>query len=120
MSQDLKYIKECLESCEEVDSPYELTKDCHVQYITLDDHEEYFYEGGIYQRMGDNRIILKKNNQIINIPLEYIDKDGTVLYKTRLFMKKSDVETSSEKELRKIIKSQQRIIEKLTEQLKKK
>ncbi len=35
-------------------------------------------------------------------------------------MKKSELETSSEKELRKIIKSQQRIIEKLTEQLKKK
>ena len=35
-------------------------------------------------------------------------------------MKKPELETSSEKELRKIIKSQQRIIEKLSEQLKKK
>lgn len=120
MSQDLKYIKQCLESCEEVDSPYELTKNCYVQYITLNDHEEYFFKGGDYQKMGDNRIILKKNNKIINVPLEYLDKEGNVLYKTRLFMKKSELETSSEKELRKIIKSQQRIIEKLTEQLKKK
>jgi hypothetical protein len=120
MSQDLKYIKQCLESCEEIDSPYELTKNCDVQYITLKDHEEYFFEGGSYQKMGDNRIILKKNNQIINVPLEYLDKEGHVLYKTRLFMKKPELETSSEKELRKIIKSQQRIIEKLTEQLKKK
>ena len=37
MSQDIKYIRQQLKSCEEVESPYDIKIGKHVKYITLED-----------------------------------------------------------------------------------
>ena len=51
--------------------------------------------------------------------LPYKDIDGEILYKTRLFVKSTDVcNTKSSKEYEKIIQTQQNIIEKMTERIK--
>ena len=34
MSQDIRYIKQQLKTCEEVDSPYDIKIGDHVKYIT--------------------------------------------------------------------------------------
>ena len=58
MSQDISYIKQQLKPYEEVDNPFDIHKGDKVKYITIQGEDEFFYNGGIYQRMGDNKIIL--------------------------------------------------------------
>jgi len=127
MSQDISYIKQELKGCEEVDSPYDITIGQFVKYITLTDGDEYFHGGGIYTRMGDNKIFLKNGSTLMNVPLIYQDKGGFTVYRTRLFVvddKQMDGggKKCSEKdaeEYEKIIQTQQKIIEKMNLQLKK-
>ena len=122
MSQDIRHIKQQLKICEEVDSPYDINIGDHVKYITLKDDSEFFYEGGTYLRMGDNKIILKNGNKYIYVPLEFTKDNGYILYRTRLFIKnREEKECSGKKkeEYEKIIHNQQQIIEKMNLQMKK-
>ena len=127
MSQDIKYIKEELKICEEVESPYDIKIGKHVKYITITDGDEYFHDGGKYLKMGDNKIILKDGSKLINVPLIYKDKGGYEIYRTRLFvvdeskMKGGGTQCSTKyaEEYEKIIHTQQQIIEKMNLQLKK-
>tara|TARA_B100001094_G_scaffold68899_2_gene65281 strand:+ start:3751 stop:4134 length:384 start_codon:yes stop_codon:yes gene_type:complete len=117
MSQNIKYIKEQIKDCEEVNSPYDIKIGQIVKYITQQDGSEYFYPGGKYIRMGDNKIILKTGA----VPLTFTDRDGKVIYKTRLFViNDKDEECKNKDEFEKIIHTQQQIIEKLNIQLRKK
>ena len=122
MSQDISYIRKAIRSCEEVDSPYDIKIGQHVKYITLKDNSEFFYEGGIYSMMGDNKIILKNKTKTEHVPLILKNPDGYVLYKTRLFVVNQDenkCEGKKKEEYEKIIQNQQQIIEKMNLQLKK-
>ena len=127
MSQDLTEIKKQLKNCEEVDTIYDIKIGQHVKYVTIKNGDEYFYEGGPYVKMGDNKIILKVGAKYEHISLIHHNKDGYNVYRTRLFVvdpKKimtggGTEKDSSSKEYEKIIKTQQNIIEKTNLQLKK-
>ena len=126
MSQDISYIKQELKGCEEVDSPYDIKKGQHVKYITITDGDEYFHEGGIYSKMGDNFIILKNGTKPITVPLIYQNKGGFTVYRTRLFVRDENKMNGGGKncsakdaeEYEKIIQTQQKIIEKMNLHLK--
>ena len=122
MSQDISYKRKAIRSCEEVYSPYDIKIGQHVKYITLEDNSEFFYEGGIYSMMGDNKIVLKNKTKTEHVPLILKNPDGYVLYKTRLFVVNEDknkCEGKKKEEYEKIIQNQQQIIEKMNLQLKK-
>tara|TARA_B100001094_G_scaffold324807_1_gene378000 strand:- start:145 stop:570 length:426 start_codon:yes stop_codon:yes gene_type:complete len=118
MSQDIAFIKKTLQNHEEVDSPYDLIIGDHVKYITLKGDDEYFYMGGEYKGMGDNIIFLKDKGKRIKVPLVYVDKEGHILYKTRLYTESECEFSEKEKqEYESIIQTQQRIIETMTEKI---
>ena len=118
MSQDIAFIKKTLQNHEEVDSPYDLIIGDHVKYITLKGDDEYFYMGGEYKGMGDNIIFLKDKGKRITVPLVYVDKEGNILYKTRLYTESECEFSEKEKqEYESIIQTQQRIIETMTEKI---
>ena len=122
MSQDIRHIKQKLKTCEEVDSPYDIKIGNHVKYITLEDDSEFFYEGGTYLKMGDNKIVLKDGNKYIYVPLVFKKDNGYILYRTRLFVENEEEKECSGKkkeEYEKIIQNQQQIIEKMNLQMKK-
>ena len=119
MSQNISYIRQQLKEYEEVDSPFEIQKGDSVKYITIQDEDEYFYDGGLYERMGDNKIVLMNDKKVIYIPLIYRNVNGEILCKTRLFVKTCNVcNTKSSTEYEKIIQTQQNIIEKMTLRIK--
>ncbi len=119
MTQNLLFIKKELKNCEEIESPYDLIQNQVVKYITLKDEQEYFYTGGMYQRMGDNKIFIKNDKgSTKHVTLVYPDKLGNLLYRTRLFVESNPLSTN-QTENEKIIRNQQMIIEKMNLQLKK-
>lgn len=119
MSQDLATIRKELIGFKEVDSAFDLKKGKYVKYITIKDNgEEYFYSGGKYKQMGDNKIYLDASPP--SCILKVKDKMGNVTYSTRLFTEDEELETCTKdkKEYEKIIETQQRIIETMTEKIK--
>lgn len=112
MSQDLKYIKNILKKCEEVDSPFEIKKGDIVRYITIKNGAEFFFDGGEYQNMYDNKISLNESGRIKKIPINILNNDGEILYSTRFFVECDEkCQEKTKKEYEKIIKNQQRIID---------
>ena len=118
MSQDLSTIRKELIGFKEVDSAFDLKIGNCVKYITVKDGEEYFYSGGNYKRMGDNKIYLDASPPTCILKVK--DKIGNIIYSTRLFTEDEELETCTKdkKEYEKIIETQQRIIETMTEKLK--
>ena len=102
-------------------SPYDIQIGKNVKYITLKDGSEYFYTGGKYIRMGDNKIVIKSGPSIDYVPLTFQNQDGTIIYRTRLFVEneKEVCDEKQKEEYEKIIHTQQQIIEKMNVQLKK-
>ena len=120
MSQDLTFIKQELKNCEEFTSPFDIDINSHVKYITLKDKQEYFYTGGTYVGMNDNKIILKTNKTKLYIPLTIKRPDGTILYKTRLFVvndEDTELSDKTKQHYESIIQSQQSIIEKMSKKI---
>jgi len=116
MSQDLSFIKEELSTCEEFTNPFDIDIQSHVKYITLKDRQEYFYTGGKYIGMIDNKIILKTQKRNVYIPLTIKNPNGTILYKTRLFVMDDNIVPSrTHDEYQSIINAQQSIIETMTQ-----
>jgi len=140
MIKDIVLIRKHLMDFAEVEMPYDLDKNCHIQYITnqiVDDIEsEYFYTGGKFIRRCNDILILEINGNEKFIPIWKRDKYGTIIYKSRFFIKEGGDDgedgddgeggesnniligggkTGKETE---IIKYQQSIIDKLTEKVK--
>ena len=95
-------------------------------YITLKNGEEYFFDGGEYIKMADNKIVLKVNSNYEHVQLVHHNKDGYTVYRSRLFVVKSEnmkggtiCSKKDATEYEKIIKTQQEIIEKMNIQMKK-
>jgi hypothetical protein len=119
MSQDLSLIKKELSNCEEFSSPFDIDRQSHVKYITLKDKQEYFYTGGKYIGMSENKIILQTKKTKLFVPLTIKHPNGSILYKTRLFVvTDNEVTSNTKKHYETIIQSQQSVIETMTKQIK--
>ena len=119
MSQDITYIRNELQGFCEIDSPYEIKRGEILKLITIEKGDEYFYSGK-YIRMLDNRIVIDYNGSNKYVKLKIFNKDGEILYKTRLFIlddeEEDNISETVKKEYEEIIKTQQNIIEKMSQQ----
>lgn len=124
MIKDLSIIRKELDGYEEVILPFEFKRGCTIKYITLKkknkEEEESFYTGGEFVNMGNDCVILKKGHRTWQVPCCKRNKDGSIRYSTRFFVKSEEEEKCDEKveELKDIIKYQQNIIDTLGEKLK--
>ena len=119
MITDINKIKEELKGFSQIEFPYNINKGCLVKYLTIKDNDEFFYLGGNFVRFGNDSLVLTKSNQTWSIPKYIKDKEGNILYRSKFFIPNDDsVESKEVKELKSIIKTQQNIIDKLTERLK--
>ena len=88
----------------------------------MENDSEFFYEGGIYTKMGNNNILLKNGSKNTYVKLNFYKDNGYILYKTRLFIEKEEekeCEGKKKEEYEKIIHTQQQIIEKMHLHMKK-
>ena len=120
MLKDINKIRKELEGYDEVELPFDFTKDTHIKYITLVDDEEAFFTGGKYVRLGMERIFLSNGGPIWSVPTKIRDNDSNVIYISRIFVPKQIEEVPNNiLHLQKVIKSQQSVIDKMTEIIKK-
>ena len=121
MIKDINEIKNKLIDCSEIELPYPFEKEVHIKYITIKDKEEYFYLGGKYKKLLNDKIVLSNGAQTWTVPINIKDKKGEIIYKSRFFVDKhfdKEKDTSEVIELKSIIKAQQDIIDKITLSLK--
>jgi len=124
MTTYLSKIRESLKNCEEVTLPYKFPYKCWIKYITVKGEDEAFYEGGEFMGMGDHKIFLNNKGTRLYAPTCVRSDDGEILYKSRFFI--DPVKTTErvsegdnkKKELNKIISAQQKVIQKMSQQLK--
>ena len=120
MIKDITVIKKHLKGCSEVDINYPFKNGCIVKYITLKNNEESFFLGGKFIRMRNGSILLENGGRQWSVPLKMVDNQGDTIYKSRFFIENESENLSCEKdkqELEKIIKTQQHIINKMTEKI---
>jgi len=114
MSKDIAVIKEELKTCEEVTLPYEFEKGTWIKYITLKGEDEAFFKGGVYCSMGNGCIFLKNKSMTWPVKTYVKDDDGTIIYQSRFFIDTKYTSCSKElSEQMKIVKTQQKVINKL-------
>ena len=124
MTTDISKIRLSLNKCEEVTLPYKFPQKCWIKYITIKGEDEAFYEGGQYTGMGDHKIFLVNKGKRLYAPTCVRSDDGEILYKSRFFIdpkKTSECVSAGDKEnkeLGKVVSSQQNVIEKMSQQLK--
>jgi len=121
MIKDISEIKKHLKECVEIELPYPFEKEVYIKYITLKDKEESFYLGGKYIRLLNDKILLSNGGRCWSVPINVKDKKGEIIYRSRFFVDKSfdkDKDTEEVIELKSIIKSQQDIIDKISNSLK--
>ena len=120
MITDINRIKEELKDFSQIEFPYNINKGCLVKYLTIKDNNEFFYLGGNFVRFGNDQLVLTKSNQTWSVKKFIKDKEGNILYRSKFFVPDDDsVESKEVNELKSIIKTQQNIIDKLAERLKK-
>ena len=114
MITDINRINKELNGFEEVESVYDIHSNAYVKYLTLKDNREAFYLGGVYLKMGDNKIYLYNGGNTWCIPLFYKRKNASIYYRTRLFIKDNRINNVIDaSELQSTIDKQQDIINKL-------
>jgi len=120
MITDIKVIKESLVDHVEVELPYPFKENTMIKYISLKDGEQYFSNGGRYIRMLDKKVLLQNSGRAWTVPTEICNKQGDIIYKSRFFVHKDfeKEDNRKEKELESVIKSQQAVIKKLSQQVK--
>ena len=120
MLKDINKIKKELHGYEEVELPFDFPIGTHIKYITLIDDEEAFFTGGTYVKLGMDRIYLTTGGPSWSIPIKIRDDDSNVKYTSRFFAPKYEKTISKDiQHLQKIIESQQSVIDKMTEIIKK-
>jgi len=120
MIKDKNVIKDLLKEHVEVELPYPFKEGVMIKYFTMKDGEQFFSTGGRFVRMLDRKILLQNSGKSWTVPIDICDKKGDIIYKSRFFVHK-DFEKENDKkisELESIIKSQQDIIKKLSQQVK--
>ena len=119
MIRDIKTILIELKGFVEIEFPYPLKPDTHIKYITILDDTETFYRGGQFTRFGNDKIFLTNGGPEWAVPINVRDDDCNIIYTSRFFINEdTDKPSKRESELEKIILAQQRVIEKMTETIK--
>ena len=115
---NISTIQKELNNYEQIDIPYIFTPNTKIKYITLDDstNEEKFYIGGDFIKMANQKIILQNGPAIWSVPIKIRDDNNNIIYESKFFIKKKINHNKNKKEieLEKIIKTQQKVIEKMT------
>ena len=117
---DLTVIRESLKSCEEITMPFRFKKGARVKYITVKGEDEAFYEGGVYDGIGNHVLFIKCGSTRKRVPTCVKDNDGMVIYNSRFFIESTTLSKCEVKknDLEKTVETQQKVIKKLAEQLK--
>jgi hypothetical protein len=120
MINDINIIKNELKSLYEVKMPFNFTNDSIIKYITIKDNKEFFYKGGKFKNIGNQKIFLYNVSNTWAVPINYKDKKGNIYYTTRFFVEeeKKNKDSDEIKELKSIIENQQNIINKMTLKIK--
>jgi len=123
MITDIHTIKKELKGFSQIELPYDIKHMCPIKYLTIKDNKEAFYTGGNFVRFGNECIILTKSNKNWSVKNFIKDKNGNILYSSKYFIPDDDdtlviPDNKSFKELKSIIKSQQHIIDKLSQKIK--
>jgi predicted P-loop ATPase/GTPase len=123
MITDIKTIKNELKKFSQVEFPYDIKKGCPVKYLTLKGNNESFYLGGKFVKYGNETLVLTNSSKVWSVPKYFKNKKGEILYKSKFFIPTNEEEyinpdCKEVKELKKIVKSQQVIIDKLVHKLK--
>ena len=120
MLKDINKIRKELEGYDEVELPFDFSLGTHIKYITLIDNEEAFFTGGKYIKLGMDRIYLSTGGPSWGIPIKIRDNDSNVIYTSRFFAPKQEkLVPNDTQHLQKVIESQQSVIDKMTEIIKK-
>mgnify|MGYP001342291866 CR=1 FL=1 len=115
MIKDLNIIKKELKGYIEVDSVFSIKPNTRIKYITLKDNEESFYLGGTFERLLNDRLFLYNSGNTWAVPIKIKDDNCNTIYNSRFFIESKTKSINKEiEELQKIIKTQQRVINKLT------
>ena len=122
MIQDIDKIKKEIKNHIEIDILFPLKPGTIVKYITLKNNEESFYIGGLFVRKGNEKIFLSQSGKTWAVPTKIRDNNNFVLYNSRFFidknnLKKTEIIKKDDKELEKIVESQQQVINKMTAQI---
>lgn len=122
MIQDIDKIKKEIKNHIEIDILFPLKPGTIVKYITLKNNEESFYIGGLFLRKGNEKIFLSQSGKTWAVPTKIRDNNNFVLYNSRFFihkdnLKKTEIKKRDDKELEKIVESQQQVINKMTSQI---
>ena len=116
---DILKIKAELKDHVKVEMPYIFDKDTHIKYLALKDGGELFYRGGRFCSNRGDSVVLTNGGRNWTVPINYCDKDGTVIYKTSFFIRnKIKKETQGDSRREAIILSQQEVIKKMTSKIK--
>ncbi len=89
MIKDIGIIRKELDGYIEVQLPYEFDKGCHIKYITQKKDEESFYKGGKFSYYGNDCIYLETSSRKWCVPICKRNKDGSVKYSSRFFIKEN-------------------------------
>lgn len=119
MTTDIAKIKYELIDFYEIKLPYKFIKNQQIKYITLKNNSEKFYTGGKFIRMGNECIVLSNGGKDWSFKTKIRNNNNDILYNTRIFIKKnSETSVNNENELKNIINSQQKVIDKMSNKLK--
>ena len=120
-TNNIKIIKQELKNCFEVKMPYNFKKGDSIKYITLVDNSEMFYFGGNFVKFGNDLIFLEYKNVQWAFKLKIKDDNNNVIYKSKIFLEKKEDKNKDKSidELKEIIESQQKVIDKMSVYLKK-
>lgn len=114
-TNDIETIKKELQGFAEVEMPYKFEKQDMIKYITLCEDSEKFYYGGLFVKMGHEKIMVSNGGKQWYFPTKIRDDENNVIYVSRIFIKKNmPGGTISQKENQQTIQAQQMIIEKMT------
>lgn len=120
MINDINKIQYELIGFSEVKLPYKFKKNDKIKYITIKNNSESFYTGGSFVRFGNECIILTNGTKQWSFKTVIRNDINDIIYNSRIFLKNSEDKYNDKEliELKKIIKSQQTIIDKMSHNLK--
>ena len=116
--KDINIIRKELKNYEEIEFPYYIKPNTYIKYITAIDNEEVFSKGGEFVKLGHEKIFLSNGPHKWYVPIKIRDDNNNIIYESKFFIKEDNNKNDKEYEnLKKIIKTQQDVINKMTKNI---